>query len=100
MPYHLAVSDPGSCLPSSGFAATRAIRKIESDRRRSLKDANMNAAAISASTPTLSDDYARRDSRDSIGAGKEFGHTSRIFALSGRATTDDKKQAFSAGVDG
>jgi CheY-like chemotaxis protein len=61
-----------------GIEATRTIRKIEADRRLQT--------SIETGEKPVKD--------------KVIQQRCKIFALSGRATSDDKKQAFSAGVDG
>lgn len=61
-----------------GIEATRTIRKVESDRR--LED-------------------SIKTGEKPVGE-KVIQQRCKIFALSGRATADDKKQAFAAGVDG
>ncbi|GHJ89349.1 hypothetical protein NliqN6_5751 [Naganishia liquefaciens] len=65
-----------------GIEATRAIRKVENDRRA---DRVAFLAAHRGSTSSKEEIIQER---------------CKIFALSGRATQDDKHQAFSAGVDG
>lgn len=57
-----------------GFGATKAIRKIESDRRTAAGEKSGGQQVVQQRT--------------------------KIFALSGRAAAEDKKHAFSAGVDG
>lgn len=68
-------------ISSVGFGATRAIRRIEAERRRSSVKSDSSASTSSAIQQVVQ-------------------KRTKIFALSGRATVDDKKQAFSAGVDG
>lgn len=58
-----------------GFDATRAIRKIESDRR-----------------------YA--DTEDPLSSSQVIKSRVQVMALTGLGCSDDKKKAFSAGVDG
>jgi CheY-like chemotaxis protein len=65
-----------------GLSATRAIRSIESARR--------SAHSRSASLPTTPDP-ALRD---------QLLQRAKILALTGLATPEDKKKAFSSGVDG
>ncbi|KAJ9101227.1 hypothetical protein QFC21_003446 [Naganishia friedmannii] len=69
-----------------GIEATRAIRKVENDRRAD----HVAVLAKQSSQVTGNMDVKQ----DIIQA------RCKIFALSGRATQDDKHQAFSAGVDG
>lgn len=57
-----------------GIEATRTIRKVEADRRAAKGD--------------------------HMGSDKALTYRCKIFALSGRATAEDKKEAFAAGVDG
>lgn len=59
-----------------GIDATRAIRRVETDRRAELQDGN---------------DKSKE---------RTLQQRCKIFALSGRATAEDKKLAFAAGVDG
>jgi CheY-like chemotaxis protein len=66
-----------------GIEATRAIRKVENDRRA---DRVAYLAKNRSSTSFLKEEIIQE--------------RCKIFALSGRATQDDKHQAFSAGVDG
>lgn len=65
-----------------GFGATRAVRRIEAERRRGSIKPNDCSALTTISTAQVPRPRTM------------------IFALSGRATADDKKQAFAAGVDG
>jgi CheY-like chemotaxis protein len=64
----------------NGHEATRAIRKIESERRHPLPN---NATSSSVPPPIAG-----------------FHTAVKIFALTGLATSDDKREAFSSGVDG
>ncbi|ORY32803.1 hypothetical protein BCR39DRAFT_521649, partial [Naematelia encephala] len=82
----------------NGHEATRAIRKIEARRRES------GSGSGSYSTPLST----KGDSPKAIGLGTPFNIPSkplpraraRIFALTGLATNDDKREAFASGVDG
>jgi CheY-like chemotaxis protein len=69
-----------------GIEATRAIRKVENDRRADR--VGVLSKQNSRSTGSI-------DGKQDIIQAR-----CKIFALSGRATQDDKHQAFSAGVDG
>lgn len=71
-----------------GIEATRAIRKVENDRRadRVAILAKQNSRAAAMGSIDIKQDIIQA--------------RCKIFALSGRATQDDKHQAFSAGVDG
>lgn len=69
----------------NGHQATRAIRKIEARRRNGI-----------AESPKIPPEGVpvRVPSRPVIQA------RSKIFALTGLATSDDKREAFGSGVDG
>ncbi|KLT42402.1 hypothetical protein CC85DRAFT_246007 [Cutaneotrichosporon oleaginosum] len=70
----------------NGYDATRAIRAIELQRRHAEGVSNVPvAAALEAKVER---------ERGAVA------HHSKIFALTGLATADDKRQAFGSGVDG
>lgn len=73
----------------NGHDATRAIRKIEAQRRK-----HPEPTPVAAGIPGVG-----MTSMTTIPA---FPNASRvkIFALTGLATTDDKREAFTSGVDG
>lgn len=62
----------------NGYDATRRIRGIEFGRRHGSPDATADPAVAARALP----------------------NHSKIFALTGLATADDKRQAFGSGVDG
>jgi len=69
----------------NGHEATRAIRQIEAERR---------LLPAPSTTPT------GLPPSSSIQQLPSFAHRAKIFALTGLATADDKREAFSSGVDG
>jgi CheY-like chemotaxis protein len=73
----------------NGHEATRAIRKIESDRRHQPDPSP-------STTPTVDPSPAASP----ITAVPSFSSRAKIFALTGLATSEDKREAFSSGVDG
>jgi CheY-like chemotaxis protein len=70
----------------NGHEATRAIRQIEAERR---------LLPAPSTTPT-----GLPPTSTSIQQLPSFAHRAKIFALTGLATADDKREAFSSGVDG
>jgi len=73
----------------NGHEATRAIRQIEAERRL-LPDPSTTPTGLPSPNSTST----------SIQQLPSFGHRAKIFALTGLATADDKREAFSSGVDG
>lgn len=74
-----------------GHEATRAIRKIEAERRAAIRAELTNpqpASSTSTATSKLASMPTMQHAR------------TKIFALTGLATTDDKREAFGSGVDG
>jgi CheY-like chemotaxis protein len=70
----------------NGYDATRAIRALELQRRHADGMPNVGVGAVlEAAAP---------------GARAALPNHSKIFALTGLATADDKRQAFGSGVDG
>lgn len=67
----------------NGFEATRAIRAVEAERHRQTRSNSISSASSSST-------------ESSNGPS----HRAKIIALTGLAAEDDKKRAFSAGVDG
>lgn len=75
-----------------GHAATRAIRKIEAERRAAPPPPGPpSASSLSA---------ASIQSMTKIPPHLPYQSRTKIFALTGLATTDDKREAFASGVDG
>lgn len=72
-----------------GISAIAAIRKIELERYSSSHGANSDRSNRSASA-SASGGAAKPPAR----------HRSKIFALTGRSTDEDKRQAFQTGADG
>ena len=73
----------------NGHEATRAIRQIEAERR-----------LLPAPSTTPTGLPSPNSTSTSIPQLLSFGHRAKIFALTGLATADDKREAFSSGVDG
>jgi CheY-like chemotaxis protein len=71
----------------NGHEATRAIRQIEAERRL-LSAPSTTPTGLPPPPPS------------SIQQLPSFAHRAKIFALTGLATADDKREAFSSGVDG
>jgi len=71
----------------NGYDATRSIRRIETSRRRSAADQVTQALNLQGGGTV----QARAQS---------ISPAAKIFALTGLATDDDKRQAFDSGVDG
>lgn len=70
----------------NGYDATRAIRGVELQRRHADGMPNVGVAAVlEVAAP---------------GTRAALANHSKIFALTGLATADDKRQAFGSGVDG
>ncbi|ORX36568.1 hypothetical protein BD324DRAFT_452116 [Kockovaella imperatae] len=97
----------------NGHEATRAIRKIEANRRPSSgsqastpgsevpPDVSSNSALASGSTqhkPISSAPHSTGQIK--LPPAKILQSRAKIFALTGLATSDDKREAFSSGVDG
>lgn len=72
-----------------GHAATRAIRKIEAERRSAVPPIipPLSSNAIPSMTSTIPVQLPNQS-------------RAKIFALTGLATPDDKREAFASGVDG
>jgi len=75
----------------NGHEATRAIRRIESERRH---PGQPSSTSTSTSPPTLS------NPNSPVTAVPNIASRAKIFALTGLATSEDKREAFSSGVDG
>lgn len=73
----------------NGYEATKRIRAIELARRHALPDAAQPDSAPATPGPAPGPDGVAR-----------LPNHSKIFALTGLATADDKRQAFGSGVDG
>jgi CheY-like chemotaxis protein len=76
----------------NGYDATRSIRRIESTRRRAASD------RLAQALKSGSDCSAGREAAQA--RAQSLGQSAKIFALTGLATDDDKRQAFDCGVDG
>lgn len=75
----------------NGHEATRAIRQVEAERRL--------LPAPSTTTPSTGLPPVNTAASSPLQL-PSFGHRAKIFALTGLATADDKREAFSSGVDG
>ena len=73
----------------NGHEATRAIRRLETNRR--IASSSPDTGVTMAQSPGL----PTRIQSMKIGQPR-----AKIFALTGLATLDDKREAFSSGVDG
>jgi CheY-like chemotaxis protein len=80
----------------NGYDATRSIRRIESSRRRAAADQFAQAVKVAGGSGAGSNSH---DTTMHMRA-QMLGAASKIFALTGLATDDDKRQAFDSGVDG
>ena len=77
----------------NGHEATRAIRQVEAERRL------LPAPSTSPNTATGLPSPSKSASPSPVQV-PAFNHRAKIFALTGLATADDKREAFSSGVDG
>jgi CheY-like chemotaxis protein len=78
----------------NGHEATRAIRKIESARRSGRPASEIPSATIPAPGQPVT------PATISLPPPKVLQSRVKIFALTGLATSDDKREAFGSGVDG
>jgi CheY-like chemotaxis protein len=76
----------------NGHEATRAIRQVEAERR--LLPA---PSTTPTGLPTFTSSSSSLSSSLQVPA---YTHRAKIFALTGLATPDDKREAFTSGVDG
>ena len=77
----------------NGHEATRAIREVEAERR--LLPPPSSTTSVTTGLPSTS-----KSSSPIPVQVPAFHHRAKIFALTGLATADDKREAFSSGVDG
>jgi CheY-like chemotaxis protein len=77
----------------NGHGATRAIRQVEAKRRHASPEASFTGL------PPTSTSALKSPTRAAPSFGASQSHA-KIFALTGLATADDKREAFSSGVDG
>ncbi|TKY90199.1 hypothetical protein EX895_000197 [Sporisorium graminicola] len=75
-----------------GISAIAAIRKIEMERYQSSKSASVNSGSRGggSAVPTANAGPVKPPAK----------HRAKIFALTGRSTDEDKRQAFQTGADG
>ena len=82
----------------NGHEATRAIRKIEASRRSARLGAG---AAAEVPAPTVPEPGQPITATTiSLPPPKVLQSRVKIFALTGLATNEDKREAFGSGVDG
>ena len=85
-----------------GISAIAAIRKIELERYHGSKSAS-GGGSSSSSGGSINSANSNSTSANSRGAPSNKPppkHRSKIFALTGRSTDEDKRQAFQTGADG
>lgn len=84
----------------NGYEATRCIRSIELSRRHAVSTPDgSGAGATPLPSPTAVLGSSPSASNSALPDVRQPNH-SKIFALTGLATADDKRQAFGSGVDG
>lgn len=76
----------------NGHGATRAIRKVESQRRQASPEVSFSGLPPAGSA-------VKSPIRTVPSFSASQAHA-KIFALTGLATADDKREAFNSGVDG
>jgi CheY-like chemotaxis protein len=78
-----------------GLEATRAVRRIETLRRGASRPPGAMISSLSPESP-----QSPLSPMSPSCPLEQSNHHTKIFALTGLATVDDKRKAFASGVDG
>ncbi|SJX65375.1 uncharacterized protein SRS1_15646 [Sporisorium reilianum f. sp. reilianum] len=84
-----------------GISAIAAIRKIELERYQNSRSTSVSSGSSGSSSGSRSGSAVPTVAAANAGAVKPPArHRAKIFALTGRSTDEDKRQAFQTGADG